>query len=245
MVNKMKVLILEDEEYTLRFLEKLISEHPLVKQVVGTSNSIEAINLAKALSPDVAFLDIELKPQDAFNGIEVASNINSINPSTKFIFVSGYSKYAIDSFAVHPYDYVLKPIQKAKIFDVLSELGKDIPQNRFQTNANQRLVFRSDEEIFFVNTDDVYFFEKLGKKAFIHTKNGIREATCIFNELETILGSQFKRVHKSFVINMEKISYIRDTGNQSYEVHFHDYSGVALMSRNKFRENQMLFSPSL
>lgn len=241
----MNVLILEDEEYTLRFLEKLISEHPLVKQAIGTSSSIEAINLAKQLAPDVAFLDIELKPQDAFNGIEVANSINSINPNIKFIFVSGYSKYAIDSFAVHPYDYVLKPIKKTKIFNILSELANGIPQSRLQANANQRLVFRSDEEIFFVNTDDVFFFEKLGKKAFIHCKNGVREATCIFNELEPLLGSQFMRVHKSFVINMEKINFIKDSGNQSYEIHFHNYSGVALMSRNKFRENQKLFSPSL
>jgi len=241
----LKILILEDEEYTLRFLEKLVSEHPLTGEISGTSSGSEAIQLAGKISPDIAFLDIELTPQDELNGIEVARTIQRISPHTKFVFVTGYTRYAIDSFVVHPYDYVLKPIQKSKVFDILSELSKDAASPQVNTNTNRRLIFRSEDEIFFINTADVFFFEKMGKKAAIHSSSGVREATCIFNELETLLGSKFIRVHKSYVVNMDKISRIIDTGNQSYEVYFHDYDKVALLSRIKYREHQDRFTPSL
>ena len=51
----LKVLVLEDEHYTLRFLEKLIAEHPKVEQVVGTSLSQDAIRMASEIAPDIAF----------------------------------------------------------------------------------------------------------------------------------------------------------------------------------------------
>lgn len=239
-----KVLILEDENYTLRFLEKLISEHVKVEQVVGTSNSQEAIRLAGEMMPDLAFMDIELAPEDHMNGIDVARAINTISPRTEFIFVTGYAKYAIDSFTVHPYDYLLKPIKRDKVMQVISSLDSDREAINLHKSNNDRLVIKSSDSIFFVNIDDIFYIEKQGKKALIHSTNGVNESTCIFNELESLLGPNFLRVHKSYVVNMKKVSQIKDAGNQSYSVHFEGYSGEATMSRNRFRVHIDRFTPS-
>lgn len=239
-----KVLILEDENYTLRFLEKLISEHPKVEQVLGTSISQEAIRLASEIVPDIAFLDIELAPEDNLNGIDVARAINTVSPRTEFIFVTGYAKYAVDSFSVHPYDYLLKPIKRDKVMQAISGLDAERQTINMHKSPNNRLVIRSSDSIVFINIDDIFFIEKQGKKAFIHSTGGVNESTCIFNELESLLGPNFLRVHKSYVVNMDKVSQIKDAGNQSYSIHFEGYDGIAIMSRNRFRIHIDRFTPS-
>ncbi|HCF50236.1 MAG TPA: hypothetical protein DER60_08140 [Syntrophomonas sp.] len=113
------VLILEDERYTLEFLEAFVGNHFMVDAVFSVNNSQDAIKAAKKHMPDIALLDIELKPEDRFDGIQTAEMISSVSPNTVFVFITGYSKYALDSFMVHPYDYLLKPINKDKLAEII------------------------------------------------------------------------------------------------------------------------------
>lgn len=240
-----RVLVLEDESYTLRFLEKLIAEHPMVEQVMTTSAGQNAIDLAGDFLPDLAFLDVELAPQDSLNGIDVARAIHTVSPRTEFVFITGYAKYAVDSFVVHPYDYLLKPIKREKVLQTISGLAAEHEEHNIQKGPNNRLIIKTTDGVVFVNIEDIFFIEKMGKKAFIHARTGLCESNCIFNELETLLGHQFLRVHKSYVVNMDKVSQIKDAGNQSYAVHFDGYGPTALMSRTRFRAHQERFTPSI
>lgn len=236
-----KVLILEDEEYTLRFLEKLISQHPLVNQVIATSNGREAAALAAVFFPDIALLDIELSPEELLNGIEVARTIQEISPQTKFVFITGYTSYALESFSVHPYEYILKPIKREKIINVITELFSK-PSQKIN---DDKLLIKNGQSVVFVNFNDIFFVEKQGKKAFIHSTSGIWETTCSLNELEALLSEAFIRVHKSFLVNMDKVARVTDIGSQSFTIFFNNYEKTALMSRNKYREHQSKFTPSL
>ena len=109
MVN---ILLLEDEHFTRRFLKKLVSENNFVNRVIDTPCGKEAINLARKYKPNIALLDIELAPEEELNGIQVAKTIYDFNPEIYFVFITGYTQYVIESFAVHPYDYILKPVNK-------------------------------------------------------------------------------------------------------------------------------------
>lgn len=240
----LKILILEDEDYTLRFLKKLISQHPLVNQVLASSSGNEAIKLAGEHLPDIAFLDIELSPEEGFNGIDVAQTIQKVSPKTKFVFLTGYSSYAVESFSVHPYDYILKPIKQDRVINTLSVLAGETESDSISKPSSEQMIIKNGTGVIFINYTDIFFIEKQGKKAFIHSSNGIWETTCSLNELEDILNIQFLRVHKSFIVNMNKISRVIDTGSQSFEIYFNDYNKTALMSRNKFREHQEKFTPS-
>ncbi|MDD2587028.1 MAG: LytTR family DNA-binding domain-containing protein [Syntrophomonadaceae bacterium] len=240
-----KVLILEDENYTLRFLEKLISQHPLVSQVIATSSGREATALAGKYFPDIALLDIELAPEEWLNGIEVARTIQEISPQTKFVFITGYTSYAIESFTVHPYEYVLKPIRREKVMNLITELANNYEPNPCQATKDDKLLIRDGPSVVFVNFNDIFFVEKQAKKAFIHSRSGVWETTCSLNELETLLIGPFIRVHKSFLVNMDKIARVTDIGSQSFTIFFNNYEKTALMSRNKYREHQSKFTPSL
>jgi two-component system LytT family response regulator len=238
------ILLLEDEEYTRRFLKKLVMEHPLVDNVIDTPSGKEAVRLAKEAKPDIALLDIELTPEENVNGIEVAKLIGIFSPETHFVFITGYSKYAIESFAVHPYDYLLKPINKSKVLETIGNLaGKSESKTVNKRNIN-RIPVKVNNEIFLINSTDILFVEKLEKRTLIHTVSNVYKISQTLNELENKLEDSFLRVHKSFIVNLDKISKIKEVSSRSYEISFENSKKVALMSRYKFEEYKDRFMPS-
>jgi two-component system LytT family response regulator len=237
------VLILEDEHYTLRYLHAIISEHSLVRSVSAASTGRDAVQLAQKQQPNVAFLDIELSPQDSYTGLEVAKHIASISPATRFVFITGYSKYALESFVVHPFDYVLKPVKKDRVFDVLNELAKEPElQNR---NRPKRIVVQSKQEMIFLIPSEIFFFEKQDKKTLVHTRNGVYELARNLNAFSDFLPKEFVRTHKSFIVNINRIRKVKDLGNRSWEIIFQGYDKPALLSRNKYQEHKELFSMTI
>jgi two-component system LytT family response regulator len=208
-----KILLLEDEEYTRRFLKQMILENPLVEEVIDTHSGSEAITLAKEHKPQIVLLDIELAPEESLNGIDVARIIYSYNPETFFVFITGYSKYAVESFSVHPYDYILKPIKKVKVLEVISSLaGKVVAQQKItnsslsnSSNNHDKILIKGKNEIVFIALNDILFVEKLDKKAFIHTNSTVLEINETLAELESNLGENYLRVHKSYIVNLNKV----------------------------------------
>lgn len=233
------VLILEDEEYTLEFLELLVSKHPLVDKVMAVNNSQAAVTAAQNYLPQVALLDIELGPDDSFNGIQTAKIINKISPKTVCVFLTGYAKYALDAYCAHPYDYLLKPIQKEKLADLLTE----IISHRDSHLLNNRVSIKVKEGTILLNPDTITCIEKNGKKTIIHTVQKSYETGYNLTELENLLPEQFARVHNSFIINLSRISMIKNTNNRSYEVALENCPVTVYMTRNKYEEFKHLFMP--
>ncbi|MTI71407.1 MAG: response regulator transcription factor [Firmicutes bacterium] len=228
------ILILEDEEYTKRFIKKIVSESPLIKKVYETSSGNDAINYANEYRPDVALLDIELDENENLNGLEVAKLIKNVSPKTKFVFLTGYSKYALESFEVHPYDYILKPINIGKLRETLSNLAKNITGKCNKDDI--KLIIKTGKEIYFIAYEDIIFIEKNDKKILVHEKSNQYETRGTLKQLEKELDENFIRVHKSFIVNKNRIKNIKELVSRSYEIRFHGISKKALMSRNRFEE---------
>lgn len=131
-----EVLILEDEEYNREFLKKIVGELPEVTAVYATSSGEEAVVLAQKHKPNLALLDIELSPGD-FNGLTVAKSIFSNDQDCFIVFITGYTKYALQSFSVHPYDYIVKPINKAKLKSLVIEIAEQ--SNNYKNNRSAHI----------------------------------------------------------------------------------------------------------
>lgn len=242
------IMILEDESYTLRFLEKLIGDHPCASRVRAFSSSRDLRLALDLASPDIIFLDIELAPDEAVNGIDLAKEIYSMNKDILMVFITGYAGYALESFNVHPFDYLLKPINKEKLHRIIAEADErkeNMKQKKAAVSTPAKTVVKTGDGLAFVDWQDVYFIEKQGRCVLIHTRQGICKTRCVLSDLEPILPEQFIQAHKSFIINRDMIYRLKDVGNQSYEVSFYSYERIALMSRAKFREYHNVFSPSL
>lgn len=240
MVN---ILILEDEKYTREFIKKLVSESPLVDQVFATGSGNEAISIAQNEVINIGLFDIELEESESLSGLDIAKNIHIINPYLKMIFVTGYAKYAIDSFSVHPYDYILKPINRKKLIKTIHELAiKDIKQQ--QEKIIVRNV-RNKNETIFIPFEEITFVEKKHNNILINTANNEYISNNTLGEIEEILPKYFRRVHKSYIINTKKIKKLVEIANRSYQIHFINSNKIAYMSRYKYFELKEYFIPSI
>ena len=237
------ILLLEDEHYTRTFFKKLLSENPFVDKVIDTQSGNEAISLAREHNPDIAILDIELAPEEGLNGIQVAKKIYDFNPETYFVFITGYSQYAIKSFSVHPYDYILKPVKKDRIEELISSLADKLKKRNGTRSGSEKIMIKDNNDKFMIAPGDILLIEKQNKFSLIHTGSRVYKIYQTLGELEDKLGDNFLRVHKSFLANMDKISRIKEVSNRSYEISFDGYDKVALMSRYKFEEYKHKFTP--
>jgi len=191
------ILLLEDEHYTRRFFKKLISENPFVDKVIDTPSGKEAISLANEHKPKIVLLDIELAPEEGLNGIQVAKNIYDFTPETYFVFITGYSQYAVESFSVHPYDYILKPVKKDKVNEVISSVAAKIKKWDGARSGSERIMIKVNNDKFMIDPSDILLIEKQNKFSLIHTGSSVYKAYQTLGELEGKLGGNFLRVHKS------------------------------------------------
>ncbi|MCF8011725.1 MAG: LytTR family DNA-binding domain-containing protein [Clostridiales bacterium] len=243
MVN---ILLLEDEHYTRRFLKKLVFENNFVNRVIDTPCGKEAIHLARKYKPNIAILDIELAPEEELNGIQVAKTIYDFNPETYFVFITGYAQYAIESFAVHPYDYILKPVNKNKVNEIISSLASKVKKKNGAGSSPEKIMIKVKNELnntVMIPADNILFIEKQKKISLVYTGNRIGKTHKTLYELEAKLGDNFLRVHNSFIVNLDKIRRIREVSRRSYEIDFDGYDKAALLSRYKFEEHKHRFTP--
>ncbi len=232
----LRILLLEDEDYTRRFIKKLITESSVDFEIYDTDKGKEAIAIARKYRPHIALLDIELGENENLNGLEIAELIKNISPEIKFIFITGYSKYALDSFSVHPYDYILKPIDTEKVINTLNELGNTINLKRDDTVSFDRIIVQNKGEIIYISLDEIIFIETQHRGTIIHCEDGIYPNPQILSNIEKQLGEHFIKTHKSFIVNRNKIRRIKQVADRSYEIEFTKTDRTALMSRYRFEE---------
>jgi two-component system LytT family response regulator len=232
------VLILEDEEYILEFIKLLVKKHPLVDKVIAVNNSQSAVTAAKDYWPQVALLDIELGPDDSFNGIQTAKMIAQVSPDTVCAFLTGYGRYALDAYSAHPYDYVLKPIQKEKLADLLTEII-----SKKKRRSEYKVALKTKKGMIFLNPYSIACIEKKGGKTSIHTDQRTYETSCNLNELESRLPEELVRVHNSYIINLARVLTLKPTSSRSYEVTFDNCAAIAYMNRKKYEEYKHRLAP--
>lgn len=234
----LKVLLLEDEEYTREFLNKLLTEVPGISEVFATSSGEDAISWAKINQPQLLLFDIELG-KDSPNGLDVARTIYTFNKDDYIIFVTGYSQYALDSFTVHPYSYVLKPINIARFKELIAEIVDKV-EGQSKTNSDI-LALKTRDEAVHINKNDIFFIEVQRHRTIIHTQIDLLESRKSLDELEAMLGQDFLRVHRSYIVNLKKIKKTKEIVDRSYEIEFWNYPEPAFMSRKYYSQYKECF----
>ena len=105
----LKVLCVDDEKLTLQYLVSLCRSIPEIDEVHGVNGGKEALSWLHENPCDLVFLDIEMPDMD---GIRLSERIRDMRPKTDIVFVTGYPQFAVDSWAVHPAGYLLKPVTR-------------------------------------------------------------------------------------------------------------------------------------
>ncbi len=210
-----KTIVIDDEPAARRLMKNLLQEYSDVVEVVGeASNGQEAIEKIERLRPDLIFLDIQMPDLTGFEVIEQLSEKPNI------IFTTAYEQYAIKAFETFSIDYLLKPIKEERLAQSIEKLKKfgrfnqSIDVNGLQEIIRQfqapkkatALPIRTGDRINLIRYENIAFFEAQDKYVCVFTLDGQKFLTDqSLTTLEEKLPSNFCRIHRSYIINKEKI----------------------------------------
>jgi len=205
-----RVLALDDEPLALKLVTGYIKKTPFLELAGEFDNPISAMAFLEQESVDLIYLDIHMPD---LSGTEFARTLNS---NTKIIFTTAYEKYALEGFKLDAVDYLLKPFSYEE-FLLASQKARKVIELEHKAaatsiEANSEFLFlKSDYKIRRINFNDIIYIE--GLKDYIKVylageKKPILSLSTLKNIEEKLPSSSFMRVHRSFIVNLNKIQTI-------------------------------------
>lgn len=168
-----------------------------------TSNPNEILEYLKNNPVDVVILDIDLKSN--ISGLDIANKIRSINKKIYIIFATAHLEYLMLAYKCKTFDYLPKPISVENLEKTVLRLFNDIHEN----NSRKDFI-RLNNNNTIIRADSVLYIEKDHTRLIFKTQNTDYSIYSSFNKIESELPSNFKRCHKSYIVNVNNIKEINN-----------------------------------
>jgi len=210
-MQKYKCLIVDDEKLAQELIESYVKKIPYLDLVACCSTAMEAMQFIAKNDIHILFLDIQMPD---LTGVEFLRALK-LQPAT--IFTTAYSEYAIESYELSVVDYLLKPIEFDRFFQAvnkavnsLSNTKEELPISVIEKKESEDYFFvKADNRIVRLEFNDILFVEAMQKYVQIYTvDNKIVSLLSLSKIEETLPNQRFVRIHRSFIINIEKIENI-------------------------------------
>lgn len=228
----LQVLVVDDEELARKNLTILLRRDPEIGSITECASGAAAIDAIRSSKPQLAFLDVQMPECDGFDVIEM---LGSEAPQA-IIFVTAYDTYALRAFEVGALDYLMKPFDDARFHRALERAKRRLAHpGAAQTPRPQRLVVKSQGKVLFINISDIDWIEAAGYYACLHVAGETHIMRRTLAELEQDLGAdRFIRIHRSSIVNFERIRGVEVCETGDYEVVLH--SQVRLRMSRRYRQ---------
>ena len=193
----MKCLAIDDEPLALAQLSDYISRVPFLSLVKPCQDAFEAMKVLSDEDVDLIFVDINMPD---LNGLDF---IRSLISPPLVIFTTAYSEYAVDGFKLDAVDYLLKPFEY-KLLEQQSELG-----NASQVKGDSLFV-KSDCRVVRIDINNIRYIEGMSEyvRIFVEGENKPVITLASLQKMEERLPAHFMRVHRSYIVNLRKITEI-------------------------------------
>lgn len=227
MNNKITVLIIDDEKLARDIIKKYLEQNEEVKILGECTNGFEGIKSINELEPDLIFLDIQMPKINGFEMLEL------LDYQPEIIFTTAFDQYAIKAFEVNATDYLLKPFSKERFDEALQKtikkLNNSSPQKtdyeKLLTKINStkefldRIVVKTFQKIVIIPVDKINYIEAQDDYVMIYTEFGkfLKQQKMKFYE-EHLNVNEFIRVHRSYIINVNKVKQIELFEKESYKI---------------------------
>lgn len=202
--------IIDDEPLALELLENYVSRVPFLKFTGKYTSAIEALARIKEDGTQLLFLDIQMPD---LNGLEFSRIIDS---STKVVFTTAFSEYAIESYRSQALDYLLKPINFTDFMNAANKALKWFELQKKAESAHKheesdKIYVRSEHKLIAVALDEIIYIEALKDYVMIYIvgrKTPIYTITTMQSLAQTLPADRFMRIHRSHIIALDKISVL-------------------------------------
>ena len=205
MNQKIKCLIVDDEPLAILVIKEFLEKVPQLELVKTCADALQAFQVLSQEKIDLVFLDIEMP---GLNGIDF---IKSLANPPAIILTTAYREYAMESYEIEVVDYLLKPISFPRFFKAINKYLKSVNNSTVEQAVEQKspqgsIYVYSNKKNIKVYLEEILYIESLKDYVRIHTSQQQIMSKDTISRYEELLPSSFLRVHRSFIINKEKIS---------------------------------------
>jgi two-component system LytT family response regulator/two-component system response regulator LytT len=227
-------VIVDDEQLACDELAYLLRDFPEVEVVATGRNGLEAVQLIRKTEPDLVFLDVHMPGQD---GISVVRDLRESGAELPhFIFVTAYDQYAVEAFRLEAMDYLLKPVDKARLAETIDRARRSAQEKKAVAPETPgpltspppphrtKLLIRNANRNFIVDAQDViYATIDNGTITLVATNVEGHSNYRTIEDLQANLDKDtFWRVHRSFLVNIHKIKEVVPWFKSSYQLRMDD-----------------------
>jgi len=219
--KKIGALIVDDEDLARHIIRELLATHPEIEILAECVNGFEAVKAFAGQKPDLIFLDVQMPKLTGFDVLEL------IGPDVSVIFTTAYDQYAMRAFEVHAVDYLLKPIGRGRFEAALerakSRLGEKMPVAHELAAAArppqqflERLVVKDGTKVTLIPVAKLDYVEAQDDYVAMASqgKKHLKQQTIA--SLEACLNPvSFVRIHRSYIVNLERVMRIEPYGKDS------------------------------
>jgi two-component system LytT family response regulator len=248
-MEKIRTIIVDDEPLARDSMRVLLERDSEIELVAECANGYEALQAIQELAPDLLFLDVQMPEMDGF---EMLARVETERLPVA-IFVTAYDQHALRAFEVHALDYLLKSysddrfeaalrrakeqIRQKKVNEIsqrLVALLDSQKQEKTQTPPEpgtylMRLVVKSGGRVFFLKTAEIDWIEAADYYVYLHVGGKSHLLRETMNALEKQLDPRkFQRVHRSTIVNLDRIKELQPHAHGDYTVILHDGTPLKL-----------------
>lgn len=203
-----RCIAIDDEPLALEQIAGYIQKTPFLELSGSFESALQAIETINTSPVDLMFVDINMPD---LNGLDF---VKSLDNPPKIVFVTAYGEHALEGFRVDALDYLLKPVGYNDFLKSANKVKSwfDLnPKKPDKVNSNKEFLFiKSEYKIVRINFDDIKYIEGMSEYIRIHLVNSKPVMTLLsMKSLEEQLPSEkFMRTHRSFIVNLSKITII-------------------------------------
>jgi len=205
MENNMNCIIIDDDALSRRVVEEFVERTDFLSLTFSFKDAVEAINAFNKGDDeiDLIFLDIEMPEMDGIDFLNTLKNLPQV------IIISSKEKYAVNAFDYDVTDYLLKPITYSRFYKAVLK-AKNIHETKERNDVDE-IYIKKNSALVRIKYEDILWVEALENYVIINTFNEKFTIHFTMKSIESQLPSkQFKRVHRSYIINVKKIDRIED-----------------------------------
>jgi two-component system, LytTR family, response regulator LytT len=225
-------VVIDDEKLALEELLYLLKDYPEVEVIGSADNGLQGAEIIEKLEPDVVFLDVQMPGLDGMGVIRKLREESEELPY--FVLVTAYDTYAIEAFKVEALDYLLKPVEKSRLDQTIQRVQRLFGEHRAAAEPfsmtprakeqRTKILVKNAGRSFIVDAQDIVYATIDEGIITIVTSSVEGESNYkTIEELQSNLdGETFWRVHRSYLVNINRIREVIPWFKSSYQIRMDD-----------------------